>query len=185
MIEDDPSCVEAFVTFLYDLNYANEALTSGSSEIHFHVRMSVFADKYNVPGLRAVAMEKFESCIEALRRLKSDESAPYLNTALTEAASEVYDYPDATKEIRHRIVDFAVDKKEKLLCGTTDISAFEKLMRTCPELATNIVKALLGNYTPLPTWKLYRCKSCGDNFSRKLSENQCLCPYCGRKCEIS
>ena len=100
MKEDDPTMVELMVKFFYTFDYT--ALEhSEISPLDLHTRVYTIADKYEVLGLKSIALAKFKSglhasyqdgkaMVEATRALTACRPLPNCDTTLHDLMTEAW-----------------------------------------------------------------------------------------------
>lgn len=106
---DDPAIVEHMVHYFYHLTYTTESETAGgaASEMLDHAAIFAMAIKYQVPGLRTIAAQKFRV---ALNTHKDDHAslAKTISIVLKSTHDDVLD-------LRDPLTETLLDQHEKLL----------------------------------------------------------------------
>jgi hypothetical protein len=98
--EDDPSMVELMVQFFYTFDYTSLE-HSGIAPLDLHARVHTIADKYEVLGLKSIALAKFKSklqlyhhdgkvMIAATRALAACRPLPCCDTTLHDLVIEAW-----------------------------------------------------------------------------------------------
>ena len=123
------------VEYFYNLDYSEDTTADLGSPLANHVRMCVIADKYDIKPLQDLAIQKFK---------KRTESDKMTEGELTEAALIAYEFLEPSREICAHIVNLVVEKKVVLqdVDPVAPTATIEMLMRTCPEFATDFIKAV-------------------------------------------
>ncbi|KAK4550259.1 hypothetical protein LTR36_003226 [Oleoguttula mirabilis] len=179
--EEHPDCVDALVCYAYKLQYSLPDAGQGDVDhldsLSFHVKVCVLADKYDIPHLKQMAIEKFKAGI--------DVAAEDLATA----AELAYDASPATEKIRERIVAFGIENKLLSTAGKTGISA---VMGNNAEFARDYAQALesrLDKYrvATQPNEHRYHCPStsCERTFVAAIPERCILGTFACYWCEKS
>jgi hypothetical protein len=99
--EDDPSLVEMMIKYFYTFTYDETPPRAEISSLGLHARMYTTADKYEVLGLKAIALENFEhtvssSCengkvmVEGARALAQCNPPPTCDTTLHDLMIEAW-----------------------------------------------------------------------------------------------
>lgn len=133
--EDQPGMVERMVYYFYNFDYACDN-TEGEQkrplgpvlQLKMHIPMYSTADKYDVPGLKALACEKFK------------ESLGLINTSWTYMVSVTHEVakvnlPESDTTLRDLLVD------AWLLGGTREGGLFALLLSKHPEGFETLMKA--------------------------------------------
>lgn len=104
----------------------------GSYVLMFNVKMYVAGDKYDIPGLRALATKKFQDCVK-----------DYWNSkAFSEAALYLWeDTVESDRELRDVFIASANQNIDALL----DRGEFTNLMKMHGDFCCDIVKAMRGH----------------------------------------
>lgn len=166
--DDDPNCVAAMVNFFYKLNYDMSFFSDRDCPLAVHVKMCILADKYCVTTLQDLAVDKFIRCL-------TDDDWP--EEKMTDAARLAYDALGPTKEVRAAIVRRAVEDELFVPRSYGASRPFERFMRECAPLATDLVSAVWFARPNVETQaSLVKCDStfCVENYlvwARVLSKD--------------
>lgn len=105
--EDQPGMVERMVYYFYNFDY-NCNLSAGGDDsqkppsialqLKTHVHMFCIADKYDVPGLKALTIEKFKGVLHIALHSSTE-------TALVTYELSKVDLPESVSTLRDLLVD--------------------------------------------------------------------------------
>ena len=165
--------LQKMVQFFYSMNYdddipeeieATERETvSRISLLQLHARMFALGDRYDIPGLRDVAVKKYSS-----RCTVFWESLEFL-----ESICDVYGRtPSSVQHLRNAACFLMRKNLPKMLDDEAVATVYERVLSEVP----NFTKDMLGIYVKAP---LYRdCSTCGSN--QAFEALQVRCSRCGK-----
>ena len=156
--------------YLYHFDYSDavneqEAFTP----IVFDVYMHSIADKYNIDDLEKLAASKFST--RAREEWKTQAFADAIQLIFTQAA-------DRQQELRKTVLDVC-SKHAKKLHSKEYGAAFRAVALSVPEFGGELSGRLSQSREQVTVGKTYRCPSCSQTFSMKVTGNSNYhCPYC-------
>ncbi|KAI7257543.1 hypothetical protein KC343_g6462 [Hortaea werneckii] len=168
--EDDPQVIDALLHWLYNFEYDEYGLSQDHQcPMVLDVRVYAAADKYFVPNLKRLAVEKFEKHTKA--GWKSDGFA----NAIPEAYVVV---PESDRTLKNIIIDVASAHKAALFHPSKGSEVFKRLTAELPEFGKDLLVA--SNITWIEgEWVKYRCPGCGMDWAMPESKTDFTCPrYC-------
>lgn len=142
---DPPECVAAMVHFLYLLDYTVPE-DSGGTQLTFHVRMAVLADKYDIRYLKDTAVNHFAARAQWVgyafehRRSKVDTTMKGNIEDLAVAVDEAYEYYTATEPIRKAMQSVVLDYPSLLAKETEEGVPKRAIMLKHPGFATDVAE---------------------------------------------
>ncbi|KAK5727351.1 hypothetical protein LTR15_003245 [Elasticomyces elasticus] len=185
--DDDPDVVAAMLGYMYSFEYATicdgDALGKelvggaiGASELVFHVRVHIIADKYDVPRLAKLATTKFATAAKTA----------WPSPSFAEAAALIFtDSTAISKELRERVISI-VNIHTRFLKLDPAGAHFRDAMSSAPALAIALWYAQdpgVGDRASSNQEIRYLCPSdCGQSLSfTELSKQMAqVCPRCHR-----
>lgn len=173
--DDDPALVQKLMDFFYTGDYAQTTKASDGSEVpddtcsilFDEAKVYIMADKFIVPDLKEISLERFRS---AAKRAESMSSWQCDSFPLV--ADEIYNSTTrsdlALKEILCRLL---VSKR-----GNKELwSSMQPVFRKHGDLATGVLNHWNGDYGAL------KCPNCGRvGQCAGVRNGNCHCPSCGR-----
>lgn len=180
--EDLPEAVKCMIEYFYKLDYdASEGLpelgdqmTDDSPpyieepqfEMQRHAYIYAVAEKYEVPGLKTVALEKFKE--QAARH------GDWCVVRLLWAARTIYLdilLPDDDKELRRILVDAFIYYAS---ANTGALQVIEWYFQAIPQFATDLAIKLMGGFTRDRMWtKCPRCNRRQETQQHRPSPRNC------------
>ncbi|KAF7196274.1 hypothetical protein HII31_02341 [Pseudocercospora fuligena] len=188
---DDPRAVHAMLSFIYRCEYNDAEPKMGSKEdmppILFNLEVTVIADKYDLPELRSLALEKF--MVRAQTDWRSHGFAMAVR-AMYKMDSSIY------TPFRECSVKVCVENAREIFSGETGGDHVESLLeaiRSIPSLGADLAQSLLQtqstqsrlNRVARSDDRRYECVSCGDSFVMRdvaeIANASFHCPFCGKE----
>lgn len=140
---DDPDAVDAMLQYCYQLDYADKflGLSSAGYTIYTlspHVDIYLFAERYKIPGLKQLAVEKFEARAAVLARVEGNKDRFFQAIRIIYASTR-----SEGDDLRKVAVKLCGDHAEKYILqgGKTASKAF-KLMDEIPAFRMDFIKEL-------------------------------------------
>ena len=162
--------LKKMVQFFYSMSYDNDIpeviereTESLTSLLQLHARMFALGDRYDIPGLRDVAVKKYSSrCAGSCEPLE-----------FVESIRDVYERtPSSIRHLRNAACIRMRKNLPKMLDNEAVATAYEKVLTEVPEFT----KDLLGIYVTAPLYG--DCITCGPN--QALEALQVRCNGCGK-----
>lgn len=162
--------LEKMVMFFYSMNYnddipeaAERETVSRISLLQLHARMFALGDRYDIPGLRDVAVKKYSS-----RCAVSWEPLEFLKSLY-----DVYERtPSSLRHLRNAACILMRKKLPKMLDDKAVAAAYEEVVIEVPEFT----KDMLAIYVTAPLYG--DCSTCGPN--QAFEALQVRCNRCGK-----
>lgn len=151
---DSCAAVSAMIQYFYGLSYDKHLIEPLARRhgfvvpenlLYFHSTVFTVANKYDVPGLKDLALEKFHGAATVYNYGGPQSPGPeMLATALMEAVPHVCQHtPVGDNRLREFVVSrFAVD--DRRLLKVCEKAMFDKLVMDVPEFARDLIPALTG-----------------------------------------
>ena len=158
------------VSFFYSMDYdddipevTEQETGSRLSLLQLHARMFALGDRYDIPGLRDVAVKKYSSrCAVTCDPLE-----------LIESICDVYERTTAsTRQLRNAACVLMRKKLLKMLDDEAVMTVYEQVLSEFPEFT----KDMLGIYVKAPLCG--DCGTCGSN--QAFEALQVRCKRCGK-----
>ena len=162
--------LKKMVQFFYSMSYdddipelTEQETLSPISLLQLHARMFALGDRYDIPGLRDVAVKKYSS-----RCAVSWEPLEFI-----ESLCDVYERtPSSIRHLRNAACILMRKKLPKMLDDKAVAAAYEKILIEVPEFT----KDMLGIYVTAPLYG--DCSTCGSN--QAFEALQVRCNGCGK-----
>lgn len=177
--DDPPEVVDRMLRYFYNFDYeAKEDYSSYMTRYTapIHVQMYCIADKYEVPGLRMLALEKFKSVTSVLCQQW------YVLAQATHAVNEAQ-LPESDTSLRDILVD------AWLLSGCAPLAVkyfpttFTKLMSDAPWLSFALHSRTLGSLVYIP--KQATCAVCKTATSFTRYDRPLKCKQCNNDLPVT
>lgn len=161
--------LKKMVSFFYSMNYDDEIPEETGCEtgppislLQLHARMFALGDRYDIPGLRDLAVKKYSS----------RAAVPGVPLELLESIYDVYKgTPASVRQLRDTAGVLVRKNLPKMLDEAAVATAYEEVLTEVPEF----MKELLGIYVKAP---LYGCNTCGPNQGMEALQVRCM--RCGK-----
>lgn len=159
--------LKKMVMFFYSMNYDDDIPEAAEREtvslLQLHARMFALGDRYDIPGLRDVAVKKYASrCAVSLEPLEFMKSL-----------CDVYEgTPSSIRDLRNAACFLMRKKLPKMLDDKAVAAAWETVLVEVPEFT----KDMLGIYVTAPLYG--DCSTCGSN--QAFEALQVRCNGCGK-----
>ena len=159
------------VNFFYSMDYDDNISEVTEQEtgprlslLQLHARIFTLGDRYDIPGLRDVAVKKYSSrCAVSRDPLE-----------LIESICDVYERTTASvRQLRNAACVLTRRKLPKMLDDEAVMTVYEKVLSEVPEFTRDI----LGIYVKAPLCG--DCGTCGSNQAFKAL--QVRCKRCGKR----
>lgn len=155
--------VQFFYSMSYDDDIPERETGSFISLLQLHARMFALGDRYDIPGLSEVAVNKFSS-----RCAASWEPLQFL-----ESICDIYERtPSSVKQLRNAACIRMRKNLPKMLDDEAVATAYERVLTEVPEFT----KDMLGIYVNAPLYG--DCSTCGSN--QAFHPLQVRCNGCGK-----
>ena len=162
--------LKKMVQFFYSMSYDDKILEvtereteSPISLLQLHARMFALGDRYDIPGLMDVAVNKYSS-----RCTVSWEPLQFL-----ESICDIYERtPSSVKDLRNAACIRMRKHLPKMLDNEAVATAYEKVLTEVPEFT----KDMLGIYVTAPLYG--DCSTCGSH--QAFHPLQVRCNGCGK-----
>lgn len=163
--------LKKMVDFLYSTSYDDEipkqteqeAGNQSFSLLQLHARMFALGDRYDIPGLRVVAVKKYSS-----RIVVSWEPLEFL-----ESIYDVYRRtPPSVRQLRDAAGNLMRKNLRKMLDDKIIAISYEKVIDELPEFT----KDILGIFVKVPLYG--DCNTCNSN--QAFEALQVRCKRCGK-----
>ena len=146
--EDPTPAVKALVQYLYEFNYDNpmnhvpdsyDSFPYPQNTLEAHAQEFTVADKYDIPGLKDLAVAKFKYLMD-----RSDKKYTFEAEDLLKATPYIYRHsPPSDDRFRLALVNaWGACGGRRLEHANKD--DFEALLREVPELASDLISGLAG-----------------------------------------
>lgn len=156
--EDDPDDVRRMIEFFYTSNYDDGSedsdVESEQFPINIDAKMYALADKYDVPVMQALALEKFES---ALIECHTNRAAMI---SATETLTRDVELPDTDTKLHDLLVDGWLIAGGPALATTEGAKEFVELTKIAPWLSTALLTRTLTGLSTGKLHYLYVCEKC-------------------------
>jgi len=165
--DDDPAIIRRMVNYMYQLDYTYEPKAEHeTSHMMIDVQMYAIADKYDIPGLKRLAILKFRGLT----------NASWKTPAFPEAIKAIYETtPDSDRGLRDVVLKKSVEHSKTLFKAET---GFKEMLQEAPSFASDLAKELSEGR--IPDAKITKCIYCGNLCTVKASLKSGCCPYCTR-----
>jgi len=159
------------VNFFYSMNYDDEIPEEETgyetgppiSLLQLHARMFALGDRYDIPGLRDMAVKKYSS----------RAAVPGMPLELLESIYDVYNgTPASVRQLRDAAGVLVRKNLPKMLDEAAVAAAYEKVLTEVPEFT----KELLGIYVKAALFG--ECHTCGPNQGMEALQVRCM--RCGK-----
>ncbi len=162
--------LKKMVNFFYSMSYDDDIpevtereTVSRISLLQLHARMFALGDRYDIPGLRDVAVKKYSS-----RCAVSWEPLEFI-----ESICDVYERtPSSIRHLSNAACILMRKNLPKMLDDEAVATAYEKVLIEVPEFT----KDMLGIYVNAPLYG--DCSTCGSN--QAFEALQVRCNRCGK-----
>ncbi|KAF1998968.1 hypothetical protein P154DRAFT_523594 [Amniculicola lignicola CBS 123094] len=140
---DDPDAVDAMLQYCYQLDYADKflGLSSAGYTIYTlspHIDIYLLADRYAIPGLKQLAIDKFESRAIVLSKVEVNKDKFFQAIRVIYASTRAGD--DGLRRVAVRL---CADHSEKyILQGGKTAARVFKLMDDIPAFRMDFIKEL-------------------------------------------
>jgi DNA-directed RNA polymerase subunit RPC12/RpoP len=165
--EVEVAAVEAMLRFMYHLDYNT---IHGASTMIFNTQVYGLADKYIIPALKSLALEKF----------RMDISSGWAMDDFPLTVSEAYNStPETDRALRDLVVEISTANINKLL----ENELFRGVLRETPGFAVDMVNSLSSSrQNRHKDHKSYRCPSCDHVMDGDLlGGTYYYCIHCGSR----
>lgn len=128
-----PAAVDALVSFVYSKNYYTEDIHerfSIVSALLFHIHVYCIAEFCQVPGLKALALDKF------VRLARTEWESPSFGQAIEIVYGNI---SEQDRNMRVAMIQISVDNIDNLIC---DNPAFTKALKTTAPFGSDLSLAL-------------------------------------------
>ncbi len=162
--------LKKMVTFFYSMNYDDDIPEATEQEtplhislLQLHARMFALGDRYDIPGLRDVAVKKYSSrCVIFL------EPVEFL-----ESIYDVYERtPTSIKQLRNAACTQMRKNSLEILDNKIAATVYEKVLVEVPEFTRNMLEL----YVRAPSYG--ECTTCCSNQAFEVL--QARCKRCGK-----
>ena len=181
---DAPEIVELMIEYFYHFDYLRTAAADGRPSLIKHAKVFAMAIKYQVNGLRALAIQKF----------KQAASTDWSSEDFTHVVRVVYtSTPDHAQELREIVADTLYDHFSDL----KDNKELELVISGLGDLSYNLLRRNSSGFRCTKghkrdgTRKSCKCEHVGCGFDFDICQ-QChalrgsaCCPICGRLTKLS
>ncbi|KXS97761.1 hypothetical protein AC578_3189 [Pseudocercospora eumusae] len=134
--DDPPNAVAAMLQYLYTAAYDDSSDQEGCAPLVFNFRVHIVADKYDLPGLVALAEHKFKSRVDSGR---------FGIIEIVDAVREAYKFEsDPQKPLRQHIMGHLMGPGHHLLRD----DAFIQVAKGVPAFSAQLVSEILSR--PIP-----------------------------------
>lgn len=159
--------LKKMIMFFYSMNYDDDIPEAAELEtvslLQLHARMFALGDRYDIPGLRDVAVKNYSS-----RCAVSWEPLEFLKSLC-----DVYERtPSSIRHLRNAACISMRKKLPKMLDDKAVAAAYEEVLIEVPEFT----KDMLGIYVTAPLYG--DCSTCGSN--QAFEALQVRCNGCGK-----
>jgi hypothetical protein len=140
---DDPDAVDAMLQFCYQLDYADKflGLSSAGYTIYTltpHIDIYLLAERYSIPGLKQLAVEKFENRAAVLSRVEVNKEKFFQSIRIIYASTRSNE-----DDLRKVAVKLCADHAEQyILQGGKTATRIFKLMDDIPPFRMDFIKEL-------------------------------------------
>ncbi|KAF2184017.1 hypothetical protein K469DRAFT_580417, partial [Zopfia rhizophila CBS 207.26] len=140
---DDPDAVDAMLQYCYQLDYADKflGLSSAGYTIYTltpHIDIYLLAERYSIPGLKQLAIEKFETRAAVLSRVEVNKDKFFQAIRIIYASTRLGD-----DDLRKVAVKLCADQSEQyILQGGKTATRVFKLMDEIPAFRMDFIKEL-------------------------------------------
>jgi hypothetical protein len=146
-LEDHPTIVNAVLRYLYVFDYSDDG-DRDLPQMVFNVKVYALADKYDIPKLKPLAIEKFEKVAKA----------NWNTTDFALSISAIYEStPSSDRGLRDPAVKLAARHSNKLLMEN---KVFEEMMAEVAEFGKDLACELSKQLKARPVVKRYICPAC-------------------------
>lgn len=162
--------LEKMVDFFYSMNYDDEIAEATEQEtpldislLQLHARMFALGDRYDIPGLRDVALEKYTSRCATLA-----EPVEFI-----ESIYDVYERtPTSIKQLRNAACTGMRKDLREMLEDKTVATIYEKVLVEVPEFTRDMLEL----YVRAPSYG--NCPTCGSDQAFEVL--LATCKRCGK-----
>lgn len=140
---DDPDAVDAMLQYCYQLDYADKflGLSSAGYTIYTlspHIDIYLLAERYSIPGLKQLAVEKFETRASVLSRVEVNKEKFFQAIRVIYASTR-----PGEDDLRKVAVKLCADHAEQyILQGGKTATRVFKLMDEIPAFRIDFIKEL-------------------------------------------
>ncbi|KAF2469470.1 uncharacterized protein BDR25DRAFT_289037 [Lindgomyces ingoldianus] len=140
---DDPDAVDAMLQYCYQLDYADKflGLSSAGYTIYTltpHIDIYLLAERYSIPGLKQLALEKFEVRAAVLSRVEVNKDKFFQAIRIIYASTR-----PGEDDLRNSAVKLCADHSEQyILQGGKTAARVFKLMDDIPAFRIDFIKEL-------------------------------------------
>lgn len=140
---DDPDAVDAMLQYCYQLDYADKFLGLSSAgytiySLNPHIDIYLLAARYGVPGLKHLAVEKFEKRAAVLSRVETNKDKFFQAIRIIYASTR-----PGHDDLRNVAVRLCADHAEQyILQGGKTATRVFKLMDEIPAFRVDFIKEL-------------------------------------------
>lgn len=162
--------LKKMVSFFYSMNYDDDVPEQTGKEpgplislLQLHARMFALGDRYDIPGLRDVAVKKYFS----------RSTVSWLPLEFLESIYDVYGRtPASVLQLRNAAGVLARKNLPRMLDDDAVATVYEKVLTEVPEFT----KDLLGIFVKAPVYG--DCITCGANQAMEVLQVRCI--GCGK-----
>ena len=161
--EDLTSMVDRMVYYFYNFDYYNGIDSTKPTEakpwpaLSVHIQMYSIADKYDVPGLRKLALEKFKALISRPDVIRADFSRILKNATY---AINKLQLPESNTALRDLLVDAWLLSGSARQFVTQEPKGFATLMTSAPWLSLALHSRALPSLQFSHVVKQASCEKC-------------------------
>ncbi|KAF2434942.1 hypothetical protein EJ08DRAFT_385400 [Tothia fuscella] len=178
LVEDESCAVQAMFQFLYTCTYSDKvSFVEGADlvcEMSLHIKVYALADKYDIPGLKAHALDRFDKQVKA----EFPKEIPSFSK-FKHAVQEIYTTtPHTDRDLRDIVVALAAQYSKELFGSEV---GFAKMMDDVGEFGKDLSEymsskwVITGDLTP----KKYTCPECTRIFVTQMVAGRNWCSGCG------
>ncbi|KAF2267704.1 hypothetical protein CC78DRAFT_591080 [Lojkania enalia] len=140
---DNPDAVDAMLQYCYQLDYADKFL--GLSSVGYtiytltpHIDIYLLAERYSIPGLKKLAVDKFEFRAAVLSRVDVDKEKFFQAIRIIYAST-----PPGNNDLRKVVIRLCADHAENyILHGGKTAARVFRLMDEIPAFRIDFIKEL-------------------------------------------
>lgn len=156
------------INYMYQLDYTYEPKAEHeTSHMMIDVLMYAIADKYDMPGLKRLALLKFTALVNASWR----------TAAFPTAIKAIYETtPDSDRGLRDVVIKKSAEHSQTLFKAA---NGFKDMLQEAPGFASDLAERLSETY--ITDSKIAKCARCDSLCVVKTSLRMGCCPYCSRE----